>query len=111
MGRGAAWANCPGPGHDRAEPARNPAGPPLGTIGMTGDRRGIDPELMRAAGCVSAQTRAESAGAPDTPDLAKADRPLAGGGLWSASHRALTLGLVLTITFIASEALAVITIM
>jgi MFS family permease len=33
------------------------------------------------------------------------------GGLWSANHRALTAGLVLTITFIASEALAVITIM
>ena len=33
------------------------------------------------------------------------------GGLWSASHRALTVGLVLTITFIASEALAVVTIM
>jgi MFS family permease len=32
-------------------------------------------------------------------------------GLWSAEHRALTIGLVLTITFIASEALAVVTIM
>ena len=32
-------------------------------------------------------------------------------GLWSPEHRALTLGLVLTITFIASEALAVVTIM
>jgi MFS family permease len=32
-------------------------------------------------------------------------------GLWSAQRRALTLGLVLTITFIASEALAVVTIM
>jgi MFS family permease len=36
---------------------------------------------------------------------------VADGGLWSARHRALTLGLVLTITFIASEALAVVTIM
>ena len=33
------------------------------------------------------------------------------GGLWSAQRRALTAGLVLTITFIASEALAVVTIM
>jgi MFS family permease len=33
------------------------------------------------------------------------------GGLWSAKRRALTIGLVLTITFIASEALAVVTIM
>jgi MFS family permease len=31
--------------------------------------------------------------------------------LWSPEHRALTIGLVLTITFIASEALAVVTIM
>ena len=35
----------------------------------------------------------------------------AGGGLWSPQRRALTSGLVLTITFIASEALAVVTIM
>jgi MFS family permease len=34
-----------------------------------------------------------------------------GGGLWSAERRVLSAGLVLTITFIASEALAVITIM
>jgi MFS family permease len=34
-----------------------------------------------------------------------------GGGLWSPQRRALSTGLVLTITFIASEALAVITIM
>ena len=34
-----------------------------------------------------------------------------GGGLWSAERRALSAGLVLTITFIASEALAVVTIM
>jgi MFS family permease len=32
-------------------------------------------------------------------------------GLWARQHRALTLGLVLTVTFIASEALAVITVM
>jgi MFS family permease len=42
---------------------------------------------------------------PPPPDGAAA------GGLWSAQRRALTLGLVLTITFIASEALAVVTIM
>jgi MFS family permease len=35
----------------------------------------------------------------------------AAGSLWSPQHRALTVGLVLTITFIASEALAVVTIM
>jgi MFS family permease len=34
-----------------------------------------------------------------------------GGGLWSPQRRALSTGLVLTITFIASEALAVVTIM
>jgi MFS family permease len=34
-----------------------------------------------------------------------------GDGLWAAQRRPLTLGLVLTITFIASEALAVITVM
>jgi MFS family permease len=33
------------------------------------------------------------------------------GGLWSPQRRALTVGLVLTITFVASEALAVVTIM
>lgn len=38
-------------------------------------------------------------------------RVLEQGGLWSAKRRALTVGLVLTITFIASEALAVVTIM
>lgn len=76
---------------------------------------GIDRGSDAAAGCVSAEIRAGSAGAPDAPDVAKAEAeaasPPAGGGLWSASHRALTVGLVLTITFIASEALAVITIM
>ena len=35
----------------------------------------------------------------------------AAGGLWAAPRRALTAGLVLTITFIASEALAVVTVM
>ncbi len=45
------------------------------------------------------------AAAPD-PDLIPEQ-----GGLWSAKRRALTVGLVLTITFIASEALAVVTIM
>src|SRR5215468_9799727 len=33
------------------------------------------------------------------------------GGLWAPQTRALTLGLVLTITFVASEALAVVTVM
>jgi MFS family permease len=59
---------------------------------------------------VSAETRAESARAPGSPDRPEA-RPAPGEGLWSARHRALTAGLVLTITFIASEALAVVTIM
>jgi MFS family permease len=60
---------------------------------------------------VTAEPGARSAGAPEAPDLAPADSAVGSGGLWSASHRALTLGLVLTITFIAAEALAVITIM
>src|SRR5260370_22730471 len=34
-----------------------------------------------------------------------------GDGLWAPSRRALTAGLVLTITFVASEALAVVTVM
>ncbi|HVB92415.1 MAG TPA: MFS transporter [Acidimicrobiales bacterium] len=34
-----------------------------------------------------------------------------GGGLWAPERRALTVGLVLTVTFIASEALAVVTVM
>src|SRR5215470_2208123 len=34
-----------------------------------------------------------------------------GDGLWSAQRRALTGGLVLTITFVAAEALAVVTVM
>jgi MFS family permease len=53
---------------------------------------------------------ADPDGAPDGPG----DRGLTSddaGGLWSAQRRALTTGLVLTITFIASEALAVVTIM
>ena len=45
-----------------------------------------------------------------TPQVS-ADAVAGVGGLWSAQHRALTVGLVLTITFIASEALAVVTIM
>jgi MFS family permease len=44
-------------------------------------------------------TESEQGGTPD------------GGGLWSPQRRALTTGLVLTITLIASEALAVVTIM
>ncbi len=43
--------------------------------------------------------------APEPERVAEPD------GLWSAKRRALTIGLVLTITFIASEALAVVTIM
>jgi MFS family permease len=39
------------------------------------------------------------------------DQSSVADGLWSAERRALTTGLVLTITFIASEALAVVTIM
>jgi len=39
--------------------------------------------------------------APD-PHTSEAD-----GGLWSSSRRALTLGLVLNVTIVASEALAV----
>ena len=39
------------------------------------------------------------------------DRGRPGDGLWAPHRRALTLGLVLTITFIASEALAVVTVM
>ncbi len=38
-------------------------------------------------------------------------RGLQGDGLWAPHRRSLTLGLVLTITFIASEALAVVTVM
>src|SRR5271155_540967 len=39
------------------------------------------------------------------------DGGVAGDGLWAPDRRALTLALVLTVTFIASEALAVITVM
>ncbi|MBO0824466.1 MAG: MFS transporter, partial [Actinobacteria bacterium] len=55
---------------------------------------------MAAKGTVDGPT--EVAGAPEVDT---------GGGLWSAQRRALTTGLVLTVTFIASEALAVVTIM
>ncbi|HSR85862.1 MAG TPA: MFS transporter, partial [Streptosporangiaceae bacterium] len=58
-----------------------------------------------------AEAGAEPAGTPDAPDPAANGAAGLGDGLWSARHRALTIGLVLTITFIASEALAVITIM
>ncbi|HEY7324731.1 MAG TPA: MFS transporter [Streptosporangiaceae bacterium] len=55
-------------------------------------------------------TAGETVGGPTglAADSGAAD---AGGGLWSAERRALSTGLVLTITFIASEALAVVTIM
>jgi MFS family permease len=41
----------------------------------------------------------------------QADQSAATGGLWAADRRALTGGLVLTITFVAAEALAVVTVM
>lgn len=60
---------------------------------------------------MSAQASAANPG--ETAGQARQAGELAapGGGLWSAQRRALTTGLVLTITFIASEALAVVTIM
>lgn len=73
-------------------------------------RGGIDPQPTKAATRVSLGSAAESDDTSKAPD-ANAEPTAPGGGLWSASHRALTFGLVLTITFIASEALAVITIM
>ena len=39
------------------------------------------------------------------------DGGVRGDGLWAPHRRALTLGLVLSVTFVASEALAVITVM
>jgi MFS family permease len=59
--------------------------------------------------------RTSSASREDRPPISELDPvPGAGGaadGLWGAPRRALTTGLVLTITFIASEALAVVTVM
>jgi MFS family permease len=46
-----------------------------------------------------------------TGESAQPATPGGNGSLWSPDRRALTIGLVLTITFIASEALAVVTIM
>ena len=43
--------------------------------------------------------------------LAVVSQGVSGDGLWAPHRRALTLGLVLTVTFIASEALAVVTVM
>ena len=43
--------------------------------------------------------------------LAGVGRTAPGDGLWAPQRRALTLGLVLTVTFVASEALAVVTVM
>ena len=57
-------------------------------------------EVPRAAGGAGA------AGATEVPGTAAAP-----GGLWAPERRALTTGLALTITFIASEALAVVTVM
>jgi MFS family permease len=49
---------------------------------------------------------------PPAPEPGRDDGPAdPGGGLWAGPRRALTAGLVLTITFIASEALAVVTVM
>jgi len=45
------------------------------------------------------------------PDEAPPDEAPRPDGLWAADRRTLTIGLVLTITFIASEALAVVTVM
>jgi MFS family permease len=47
---------------------------------------------------------------PETP-IAPRQAVTPGAGLWSAQRRTLTIGLVLTVTFVASEALAVVTIM
>jgi MFS family permease len=58
---------------------------------------------MAQASAAQASAPAHATAAPGQAD------PI--GGLWSAQRRALTIGLVLTITFIASEALAVVTIM
>jgi MFS family permease len=57
---------------------------------------------------MSTEAEAEQQTAAPAADADQAD---ATGSLWSAQRRALTVGLVLTITFIASEALAVVTIM
>ena len=54
---------------------------------------------------MTAQTSTRPGETPLPEEPARAD------GLWSPQRRALTVGLVLTITFIASEALAVVTIM
>jgi MFS family permease len=54
---------------------------------------------------VTAQTSTRPGETPLPEEPARTD------GLWSPQRRALTVGLVLTITFIASEALAVVTIM
>jgi MFS family permease len=61
---------------------------------------------------VTPEAGAETAGeAAAQRSPAGPGQAIAAGGLWSAQRRALTIGLVLTITFIASEALAVVTIM
>jgi len=54
---------------------------------------------------------AEGTADKSTAETPAPGHPDTGGGLWSAQRRALSTGLVLTITFIASEALAVVTIM
>ena len=66
--------------------------------------RRLNPEKPRPAGRTLDRLHSQ-------PSPADPDHGIAPGGLWSAQRRALTAGLVLTITFIASEALAVVTIM
>jgi MFS family permease len=60
---------------------------------------------------VTAETELAEAATTTDGGPAASDEAIAVRGLWSAERRALTTGLVLTITFIASEALAVVTIM
>jgi MFS family permease len=67
-----------------------------------GPQRGAEPELDAA---LELGAPAERDDAPEADDAPEND------GLWSANRRMLTTGLVLTITFIASEALAVVTVM
>jgi MFS family permease len=68
---------------------------------MSAEIPSLGPRL--AAGTVPETGAVDTADAPGLADVAD--------GLWSPQRRALTAGLVLTITFIASEALAVVTIM
>ena len=60
---------------------------------------------------MTSQARTAAEPEPAPPAGAESGGVGAEAGLWSAQRRSLTIGLVLTITFIASEALAVVTIM